>query len=188
MTVLSAQSIQLRINPKEGMQYSEGKVVHVWAENRLEIEPFEPEAKQVFGMSYGLTAAGYDIRLGQIRHPRRGNEIVETCTLRPGEFLLAASFERVKIPNDLQVIVHDKSSWARKGLALQNTVLEPGWEGYITLELSNHGDKTIALHKGQPIAQLVFHQLDQPTTIPYDGKYQNQSAAPQESIYQEDRL
>lgn len=168
MTVLSAQSIAWRINKK--------------VERKLVIDPFVPEAKQYRGKSYGLTAAGYDIRLGKLRHPRRDNAIVEGLYLRPGEFMLAASLERVAIPDDLQVIVHDKSSWARKGLALQNTVLEPGWEGYITLELSNHGQHGIELQTGMPIAQLIFHELDVPTLHPYTGKYQNQGSDPTEAI------
>lgn len=174
MSVLSAQSILLRM--KHAPEYRR------ITSHQLEIEPFEPEAKQYRGKSYGLTAAGYDIRLGQLKHPRRDHAIVESLHLRPGEFMLAASLERVKIPHDLQVIVHDKSSWARRGLALQNTVLEPGWEGYITLELSNHGPSAIELQTGMPIAQLIFHQLDVPTNRPYDGKYQNQGSAPQEAI------
>ena len=166
MTVLSAQSIHARIkNPIPDTD-----------DETLTIDPYEELAKQALGMSYGLTAAGYDIRAGDLG--LRGQMIY----LRPGEFRLIASLERVKIPHDLQVIVHDKSSWARQGLAIQNTVLEPGWEGYITLELSNHGTKTLRILRGQPIAQLVFHQLDVPTDRPYMGKYQNQGSTPQESI------
>jgi dCTP deaminase len=169
MTVLSAQSIRHRCNLEfEDLQF-------------LGIAPWEPVSKQAMGMSYGLTAAGYDIRVGEL--PDGTERIVrESIWLHPGEFVLIASLERVKVPHDLQVIVHDKSSWARQGLALQNTVLEPGWEGYITLELSNHGKKPLRIIRGQPIAQLVFHQLDAPTDRPYTGKYQNQGAAPTEAI------
>lgn len=174
MTILSAQSILLRL--KDTPEY---RRFEQW---RLEIKPFVADVAQYKGKSYGLTAAGYDIRLGKIRHPRGDNSIVESCWLSPGQFTLAASLEFVRIPTDLQVIVHDKSSWARDGLALQNTVLEPGWFGYITLELSNHGRKGIQLMTGMPIAQLVFHQLDRPTDRPYTGKYQNQSAEPTPSI------
>ena len=117
MTVLSAQSIHNRVGVNPGL---------IEPEKVILIEPYLSAAKQFKGMSYGLTAAGYDIRLGKIRHPDRDNVIVESCWLLPGKFLLAASLERLAIPNDLQVIVHDKSSWARQGLALQNTVLEPG--------------------------------------------------------------
>jgi dCTP deaminase len=171
MTVLSAQSIRHRCNLEfEDLQF-------------LGIAPWEPVSKQAMGMSYGLTAAGYDIRVGELpADPERTRIVREAMWLHPGEFALIASLERVKIPRDLQVIVHDKSSWARQGLALQNTVLEPGWEGWITLELSNHGKKALRIMRGQPIAQLVFHQLDRATDRPYTGKYQNQGSSPAEAI------
>jgi dCTP deaminase len=151
----------------------------VWRE--MELEPYEPEAKRIHGLSYGLTAAGYDIRIGSF-----GKAKWTFYNLKPGEFLLASSLERLLIPHDIQVIVHDKSTLARQGLALQNTVLEPGWAGHITLELSNHGPNIIELHQGQPIAQLIFHKLDMPTDQPYTGKYQNQGDQPVQAILEED--
>ena len=171
MTILSAQTILRRATSIEKVPSFQ-----------LKIEPFINTTKQYKGKSYGLTAAGYDIRIGRIRHPLRDHELVERIHLKPGEFLLAASFEHIRVPIDLQVIVHDKSSWARKGLALQNTVLEPGWEGFITLELSNHGGEHLLIEGGTPIAQLIFHQLDMPTNLPYNGKYQNQGPSPTFSI------
>jgi dCTP deaminase len=75
-------------------------------------------------------------------------------------------------------IVHDKSSLARRGLAVQNTILDPGWHGYMTLELTNGGHEQIELPKGSAIAQVVFHMLDHATELPYRGKYQNQERNP----------
>lgn len=181
MTILSAQSIDLRIrNSNYYKHHSPGQYTGR-PETWLAIEPYFHVKKIEHGMSYGLTSAGYDIRLGKIGP--KGSGYYE---LSPGKFLLAASLERVKVPNDLQVIVHDKSSWARKGLALQNTVLEPGWEGFITLELSNHGNDRLIFETGMPIAQLIFHQLDQPTEHPYQGKYQNQGCEPTAAIEESD--
>lgn len=101
--------------------------------------------------------------------------------MMPGDFLLVAAQERFNIPNDLVAVVHDKSTFARRGLTVQNTIAEPGWEGFLTLELTNHGPEPIELFAGQGIAQVVFHQLDQPTELPYapDGKYQRQQYGPQ---------
>lgn len=135
--------------------------------------PFS-EREVVRGKSYGVSHCGYDIR---IKLPE-GKEVM---LLQPGSFLLASSVERIKMPDDLVAIVHDKSSWARLGLALQNTVLEPGWEGYITLELTTHRD-WITVYDGDPIAQLMFHRLEEPTEKPYRGKYQNQADKPVEAI------
>ncbi len=211
MTILSAQTIEDRV--MHGRQ-----VGLIWSQRphgRLDIHPFIP-TKQVFeGMSYGLTAAGYDIRVGKIAltqkarakivqrdpaelmsdyeqnpplRPMRPEFKPTEYTLEPGEFLLCASMERFEIPHDLQAIVHDKSTLARQGIALQNTVLEPGWKGYITLELSNHGPHSVVIRSGQPIAQVVFHLLDAPTNRPYTGKYQDQPDAPTAAIHEPDEL
>jgi dCTP deaminase len=86
---------------------------------------------------------------------------------------------RPKLPDDLAGTVRDKSSWARVGLAVQNTFLDPGWSGYLTIELSNHSDVEIRIERNEPIAQIVFELLDQPTELAYSGKYQNQERGPQ---------
>lgn len=135
------------------------------------ISPFH-ERKTAGGMTFGLSPAGYDIRVAQ------------AVALNPGNFVLASSIEHFNIPNGLQAIVHDKSTLARRGLAVQNTVLEPGWRGYITLELSNHGFEFIMLAAETPIAQVVFHQLSAPTEQPYEGKYQDQKAGPVNAIWE----
>lgn len=83
------------------------------------------------------------------------------------------------MPTDVIGVVHDKSSWARRGLAVQNTVIEPGWRGFLTLELTNHGTRKLHIPKGCPIAQIVFHRLDEPAARPYDGRYQDQPPGPQ---------
>jgi len=118
-------------------------------------------------MTFGLSSAGYDVR------------IAESLILKPGEFSLASTVEEFHMSNDTIGIVHDKSTLARRGLALQNTVIEPSWIGYLTLELSNHGEETLEFISGMPIAQIIFHLLDQPTEQPYSGRYQNQEAGPQ---------
>lgn len=131
------------------------------------------------GMSYGLSAAGYDVRLSLahlVEEPASG---ARACFLLPGCSMLAATLERFDMPADLLGVVHDKSTWARRGLAVQNTVVEPGWCGFLTLELSNHGTKALHLVHGDPIAQVVLHLLDHPTEAPYRGKYQDQAPGPQ---------
>ena len=130
------------------------------------IAPFV-ERGVVRGMSFGLSAASYDVR------------IAESPVLFPGEFFLASTMERFDIPPDVLMIVHDKSSWARRGLAVQNTIFDPGWRGYATLELTNHGRSSLSILAGDPIAQVVCHLLTEPTTQPYGGKYQDQEAGPQ---------
>lgn len=125
------------------------------------VEP-SVERSKAFGMSYGLSSAGYDVR------------VAESLWVASGEFALASTMEHFNIPHDVMPHVVDKSSWARRGLCVQNTVIEPGWRGYLTIELTNHSMDGIAIQKGMPICQLVFHQLSEPTQLPYNGKYQDQ--------------
>ena len=136
------------------------------------IEPLRPFHERTVrgGMSFGLSHAGYDVR------------IAETMWLMPGMFSLASTVEEFFMPNDLVAFVHDKSSWARRGLSLFNTVIEPGWHGFLTLELVNHSSDHIRLISGDPIAQIVFMRMEEPAEKPYTGKYQNQKRGPQEAI------
>lgn len=117
------------------------------------------------GVSYGLSEAGYDIR------------IKESVLLWPGRFVLASSVELFNMPTNILGIVHDKSTWARLGAAVQNTVIEPGWKGYLTLEITMHAFRFLRIPAGAGIAQIIFHRLDQPA-VPYNGKYQNQPSRP----------
>lgn len=157
MTILSYQAIRLARSPR-------GTFLVTPMENRT----VHPET----GMTYGLSACGYDIRLKQ------------EITITKGQFKLVSSIEKFDIPNDICGFVTDKSSLARRGIAVQNTVIEPGWRGFLTLELSHHGIKSVYLPAGAPIAQVIFHLLDQPTEKPYTGRYQDQADMPVESIAQ----
>ena len=138
------------------------------------VEPFH-ERTVANGMTFGLGPAGYDVRIKQ------------KVTLMRGDFVLASTVERFAIPTDVLAKVADKSSWARRGLAVQNTIIECGWQGFLTLELTNHGYAPIDIEAGSPIAQIIFHQLSEPTEIPYRGKYQDQADAPVPSIMEEKR-
>ena len=134
------------------------------------VEPMvERQQHEESGCSFGLSACGYDVRLDQ------------EITLWPASFWLASTLEQFRMHDDVVGIVHDKSTWARRGIAVQNTVIEPGWRGYLTLEITNHGSEVIRLLAGTPIAQIIFHRLDEPTEMPYPetGKYQNQERGAQ---------
>jgi dCTP deaminase len=139
------------------------------AQTLRKLKPVEPfcERTQHNGMTYGLGPAGYDVR------------IAETVTV--GRFVLASTVERFNIPNDVLAQVCDKSTWARRGIAVLNTIIEPGWRGYLTLELTNHSDTPIEIKAGDPIAQIIFFRLEEPTALPYEGKYQDQEREPQKA-------
>lgn len=132
------------------------------------VTPFREQYKFA-GMTGGLGPAGYDIALDL-----EGRSHIE---IKAGGFLLAGTVERFKMPDDIMGIVHDKSTLARQGITVQNTVIEPGWEGFLTLEITNHSDNECILLVEQPIAQVVFHQVI--GGFRYEGKYQNQERGPQ---------
>jgi dCTP deaminase len=149
------------------------------------IDPFH-ERTVVNGKTFGLSAAGYDVRvefeMGNV-HKFTAPTGYHDGFYFPGHtFVLASTIERFIMPNNIMGVVHDKSSWARKGLTVQNTVIEPGWQGHLTLELTYHGDDELYIMARDPIAQIVFHWLDAATEQPYQGKYQNQARGPQPAI------
>jgi dCTP deaminase len=139
------------------------------------LAPVEPmlERQRQNGMSYGVGPAGIDLRIN------------ETIRVPAGGFELASCIEEFRMPDNLLGVVHDKSTWARLGIAVQNTVIEPGWRGYLTIELTNHTGADIHIEEGSPICQVVFHILDQPTSQKYEGKYQNQKRGVQVAILEE---
>jgi len=160
MTILSGQSIMRRrpvVDPQPRTEVE-------WEGRRF---------------TFGCSPAGYDLRLDQVKGGTQLGQ--ELWRLDPGEFVLASAMEEFNMPGDLLGVVHDKSSWARLGLACQNTVIEPGWRGWLTLELTNHSREPLRLRRGADICQVIFHVLDEPTLHPYDGKYQDQAAGPQEA-------
>ena len=136
------------------------------------LEPMLEEKHRVNGVSHGLSEAGYDIRVKQDIHMTPKNK-----------FLLASTVERFTMPDHLVGVVHDKSTWARQGLSVFNTVVEPGWEGYLTLELVYHGNDELTIPAGSGIAQVLFYALLD--TAHYgDGKYQNQPDRPVEAKFE----
>ena len=161
MSVLSAQSIRA-----ECLAHDESMIFPFHERN---------EIKRSDGtkLSFGLGACSYDARvdLGD----------TEAIMIMPHHSRLVSTFERFRLPNHIMAIVHDKSSWARRFLAAQNTLIDPGFIGYVTLELTNHGQAPITIRHGDPIVQLVFHWLDKATERPYDGKYQGQGRGPVEA-------
>lgn len=153
MTALSAQSIRLRC-------LGDGPKM---------VQPFHERTKHK-GRTFGLSSCGYDIR------------IAETVWLWPLCGRLASSMEYFHMPSDVYAEVKDKSTNARLFRFVQNTVIEPGWRGYLTLELTRDRPWPVRIEAGTPIAQIIFHKLDYPTEQVYNGKYQDQRAGAQRPI------
>lgn len=107
----------------------------------------------------------------------------------PGEFVLASTIEKVKIPNFLCARLEGKSSLGRIGLTVHVTAgfIDPGFHGHITLELANLNNRIIRLYPGMPIGQLSFQRMTSVVSEPYGevagSKYQDQEEAPVESQY-----
>lgn len=129
--------------------------------------------------SHGLSEAGYDIRIKQdIEFTQKG--VTVDGIWSAGRFALASAVEEFQMPTDLVGIVHDKSTWARMGLSVLNTCVEPGWKGFLTLELVYHGSGSLHIPAGSGIAQVLFHLTI--NEAEYNGKYQNQADKPVEAI------
>ena len=140
--------------------------------------------ERAHGVSYGLAEAGYDIRIKQevvFKPMTMGPEIWIDGQPEYGRFCLASAIQEFDMPTDLVGVVHDKSTWARQGLSVFNTVIEPGWKGFLTLELMFHGSKELILPAGCGIAQVIFSSLAHDAQ--YEGKYQNQKDDPVASIF-----
>lgn len=152
------------------------------------------------GVSHGLAEVGYDIRIKQdvwfgiTSYNMKQNDLSVVTSFTPerqynvlvdgiteGEnFCLASSIEEFQMPDNLVGIVHDKSTWARKGLSVFNTVIEPGWKGFLTLELVYHGNGNLHIPAGSGIAQIIFHEIAENSS--YSGKYQGQGDNPVKAI------
>ena len=140
------------------------------------------------GVTHGMSEAGYDIRIKQdiVFMPAGGTRVHDKILVnndwtkvQSGRFVLASAIEEFDMPPFLTAIVHDKSTWARRGLSVFNTVIEPGWKGFLTLELVYHGSKVLHIPAGSGIAQVVFHSTSDHAS--YTGRYQNQEDRPTEA-------
>lgn len=135
------------------------------------IDPFVERG--VFnGKSFGLSSCTYDCRIDH------------DLILMPGKSALASTMEHVRLPNNICGSILDKSTYARLFMTAFNTHIDPGFAGYVTVELSNLGEEVIRFEKGEPLCQLKFELLDYHTELPYAGKYQGQERGPQAARYE----
>jgi len=99
----------------------------------------------------------------------------DSITIPANSFLLATTEEYFKVPSNIMAMVEGRSSVGRTGLFIQNAgLIDPGFEGKITLELYNANSLPIKLTAGRRICQVVFYEMDQEVENPYKGKYQGQ--------------
>ena len=161
-------------------------------EGRIGVEPFDPGLMQ---------PSSLDVRVDRFfrvfrnsRYPyidvkteqEELTELVEVPAeeafiLHPGEFVLGSTLERITLPDDLVARLEGKSSLGRLGLLIHSTAgfIDPGWDGHVTLELSNVANLPITIYPGMKIGQISFVQLSEPAEHPYGSegigsKYQGQ--------------
>jgi dCTP deaminase len=171
------------------------------------IEPFEEAVKRPGRISYGVSSYGYDVRVGNLfkiftNTPTHGGTSIvdpknfgddmfvtvdtnssggtgkDHIIIPPNSFALAETVETFKIPRDVLTICVGKSTYARCGLIVNVTPLEPEWRGKVTLEISNTTPLPAKVYAGEGIAQMLFLKADRVCAVSYAdkaGKYQDQT-------------
>jgi dCTP deaminase len=162
-------------------------------EGRIEVEPYDESLMQP--SSLDVRVDRYFRVFRNSRYPyidvkQEQEELTELVEiddetpfiLHPGEFVLGSTLERVKLPDDLVARLEGKSSLGRLGLLIHSTAgfIDPGWDGHVTLELSNVANLPITIYEGMPIGQISFMRMDGPVARPYGSretgsKYQGQA-------------
>jgi dCTP deaminase len=173
------------------------------AAGRIGIEPFDETCVQPSSVDLHVDArfrvfANSRYPYIDVRTEMPGlTELVEVTgdepfILHPGEFVLGATLERVRIPDDLVARLEGKSSLGRLGLLIHSTAgyVDPGWDGYLTLELSNVANLPITIYAGMKIGQISFFRLSTPAEVPYGtaatgSKYQGQRGPTASRFFEE---
>jgi len=159
------------------------------------IDPFVESQVREDVISYGVSSYGYDVRIADeykiftnlnstIVDPKHFDPKSfvdfkgEVCIVPPNSFALGRTIEYFRIPRKTMTICVGKSTYARCGIITNVTPLEPGWEGYITLEVSNTTPLPAKIYSGEGIAQILFFESDEECLTSYadkKGKYQGQT-------------
>jgi dCTP deaminase len=161
--------------------------------NRL-LDPFIPVSVRQGVISYGLGPYGYDLRLDKTyKKPLDADMVLDphqvgesdfiSCSddlilIPPGHFILGKSLEYFRMPKKILGLVFGKSTYARCGIIVNVTPLEPEWTGYLTISIANCGPRPVALHPLQGIAQVIFIESADLPVFSYkdlDGKYNGQN-------------
>ena len=165
------------------------------ARDKRMIEPFVESQKREGVISYGLSSYGYDARVcnefkiftnvdNAIVDPKDFasnsfvDRVTDTCIIPPNSFALARTIEYFRVPRDILVICVGKSTYARCGIIVNVTPLEPEWEGHVTLEFSNTTPLPARIYANEGAAQFLFLQGNEACETSYAdrrGKYQGQT-------------
>ena len=171
------------------------KWIREMAQSHRMIEPFVEGQRREGVISYGLSSYGYDARVSdefKIFHnmesvvvdpkdfsPKSFVDRKESvCIIPPNSFALARTVEYFRIPRDVLVICLGKSTYARCGIIVNVTPLEPEWEGHVTLEFSNTTTLPARVYANEGAAQFIFLRADETCEVSYadrKGKYMKQT-------------
>jgi dCTP deaminase len=172
---------------------SDRTISRLIAEGRIEIDPYDeallqPSSVDVRVDRYFRVFHNNRYPFIDVKQPQDElTELVEIegdtpFVLHPGEFVLGSTLERIRLPDDLVARLEGKSSLGRLGLLIHSTAgfIDPGWDGHVTLELSNVANLPITIYHGMKIGQISFMQMTEPAMTPYgsDGlgsKYKGQT-------------
>ncbi|MDP1608906.1 MAG: dCTP deaminase [Chlamydiales bacterium] len=158
------------------------------------IEPFVDGQVKEGKVSYGLSSYGYDLRVNDefkvftnsynaIVDPKNFQETAlvtikaDVCIIPPNSFALAKSIEYFRIPRNVLTLCIGKSTYARCGIIVNVTPFEPGWEGFVTLEISNTTPLPAKIYAKEGLAQVLFLKAEEECEVSYadrKGKYMNQ--------------
>lgn len=184
---------------EQQMSVKSDKWIRRMAKDHGLIEPFEPGQVKVNGdkklVSYGTSSYGYDVRCARefriftninssVVDPKNfdSNSFVnietDVCIIPPNSFALARTVEYFRIPRNILTICLGKSTYARCGIIVNVTPLEPEWEGHVTLEFSNTTTLPARIYANEGVAQVIFLESDEVCETSYKdrgGKYQGQT-------------
>jgi dCTP deaminase len=169
--------------------------IRTMAQQHGMIDPFVEKQTRDGVISYGVSSYGYDMRVANqfkvftnvysaVVDPKAfapGSFVdIETdvCIVPPNSFALARSVEYFRIPRSVLTLCVGKSTYARCGIITNVTPFEPGWEGYVTLEISNTTPLPAKIYANEGIAQVIFFEADEECEVSYadrKGKYQGQT-------------
>jgi dCTP deaminase len=162
------------------MVLSDRTIRRLLEDGRIEIEPYDEELLQPSSVDVRVDRYFRVFRNARypyidVKQPMEdlteqveiGEE--EPFILHPGEFVLGSTLERVRLPDDLVARLEGKSSLGRLGLLIHSTAgfIDPGWDGHVTLELSNVANLPITIYPGMKIGQISFMQMTEPARTPY---------------------
>lgn len=168
--------------------------IREYAEKHSLIDPFVSHSERENTISYGLGPYGYDLRLAkEYKKIKNANVSIDpytitdndyealsgnTIEIAPNSYILGKSLEYIKMPKKILGLVFGKSTYARAGILVNVTPIEPEWEGFLTISISNVSGNKVKLHPLQGIAQIVFFESDLPPLYSYSdlkGKYNKQN-------------